>query len=45
MQMVGRGLRGPKTGGTDVCNIITVMDNLRQYADRLAYHYFVQYYI
>ena len=44
MQMVGRGLRGPKNGGTHLCNIITVIDNLRQYADRLAYHYFVQYY-
>ena len=44
MQMVGRGLRGPKNGGTEVCKIITVIDNLREYADRLAYHYFVKYY-
>ena len=44
MQMIGHGLRGRKNGGTDVCKIITVIDNLRQYADRLAYHYFVQYY-
>ena len=44
MQMVGRGLRGPKNGGTDVCKIITVVDNLLQYGDRLAYHYFMEYY-
>lgn len=44
MQMVGRGLRGPKNGGTDVCKIITVVDNLLQYGDRLAHHYFMEYY-
>jgi superfamily II DNA or RNA helicase len=44
MQMVGRGLRGPKNGGTEICKIITVVDNLLQYGDRLAYHYFVKYY-
>jgi len=45
MQMVGRGLRGPKNGGTDQCKIITVVDNLQQYGDRLAYHYFIDYYV
>ena len=44
MQMVGRGLRGPKNGGTKVCKIITVIDNLREYTNKLAYHYFVKYY-
>jgi superfamily II DNA or RNA helicase len=44
MQMVGRGLRGPKNGGTDECKIITVVDNLRQFGDNLAYHYFMNYY-
>ena len=44
MQMVGRGLRGPKNGGTEVCKIITVIDNLREYTNKLAHHYFVQYY-
>jgi superfamily II DNA or RNA helicase len=34
MQMVGRGLRGPKNGGTEICKIITVVDNLLQYGDR-----------
>ncbi len=27
-QMIGRGLRGPKIGGTDKCKIITVKDNI-----------------
>jgi superfamily II DNA or RNA helicase len=44
MQMVGRGLRGPKNGGTESCKIITVVDNLMQYGDRLAYHYFMRHY-
>jgi superfamily II DNA or RNA helicase len=44
MQMVGRGLRGPKNGGTATCKIITVVDNLVQYGDRLAYHYFMRHY-
>jgi superfamily II DNA or RNA helicase len=44
MQMVGRGLRGPRNGGTKTCNIITVVDNLVQYGDRLAYHYFMRHY-
>ena len=44
MQMVGRGLRGPKNGGTETCKIITVVDNLLEYGNRLAYHYFVEYY-
>jgi superfamily II DNA or RNA helicase len=44
MQMVGRGLRGPENGGTETCKIITVVDNLVQYGDRLAYHYFMRHY-
>lgn len=30
-QMVGRGLRGPEFGGTDVCTIITMLDNILNY--------------
>lgn len=30
-QMVGRGLRGPKFGGTKECSIITVIDNIVNY--------------
>jgi superfamily II DNA or RNA helicase len=44
MQMVGRGLRGPRNGGTETCKIITVVDNLFQYKDKLAYHYFKEFY-
>ena len=39
MQMVGRGLRGPKNGGTEHCEIVTVEDNIVNYRERLAYHY------
>jgi superfamily II DNA or RNA helicase len=39
MQMVGRGLRGEKNGGTATCRIVTVLDNLGRFADRHPYHY------
>lgn len=39
MQMVGRGLRGEKNGGTPACRIVTVMDNLGRFQNRHAYHY------
>jgi superfamily II DNA or RNA helicase len=39
MQMVGRGLRGEKNGGTTSCRIVTVVDNLGRFADRHPYHY------
>jgi superfamily II DNA or RNA helicase len=39
MQMVGRGLRGEKNGGTASCRIVTVVDNLGRFADRHPYHY------
>jgi superfamily II DNA or RNA helicase len=44
MQMVGRGLRGEKNGGTAVCRIVTVMDNLGRFQDRHPYHYCRQYF-
>jgi len=28
MQMVGRGLRGMKNGGTATCHVVTVLDNI-----------------
>lgn len=34
MQMIGRGLRGPKNGGTERCRILTVRDNIEGYANR-----------
>jgi superfamily II DNA or RNA helicase len=39
MQMVGRGLRGEKNGGTASCRIVTVVDNLGRFDNRHPYHY------
>lgn len=39
MQMVGRGLRGEKNGGTSYCRIVSVMDNLGRFQDRHPYYY------
>lgn len=44
MQMVGRGLRGEKNGGTAHCRIVTVVDNLGRFQDRHPYHYCKQLY-
>lgn len=38
-QMIGRGLRGPRFGGTDECLVIDVADNL-DIADELAFRRF-----
>ena len=43
MQMVGRGLRGEKNGGTERCRIVTVLDNL-QFEDKHPYHYCEKYF-
>ena len=39
-QMIGRGLRGPKNGGTDRCLVVNVADNLEQYGKELAFRHF-----
>ncbi|MBT2989955.1 MAG: DEAD/DEAH box helicase [Candidatus Thiodiazotropha sp. (ex Ctena orbiculata)] len=44
MQMVGRGLRGEKNGGTPRCRIVTVIDNLGRFQDRHPYHYCKRYF-
>ena len=36
-QMIGRGLRGPKNGGTDRCLIVNVQDNIDNFERRLAF--------
>ena len=36
-QMVGRGLRGPEFGGTEVCHILDCEDNYRQGRPTLGY--------
>jgi superfamily II DNA or RNA helicase len=45
MQMVGRGLRGLANGGTERCRIVTVLDNLRQFACEHPYHRYWQGYL
>lgn len=42
--MVGRGLRGERSGGTAACRVLTVLDNLRSFSNMHAYHYFEPYY-
>jgi superfamily II DNA or RNA helicase len=39
-QMVGRGLRGPKNGGSEDCLIVNVADNVINFADNLAFREF-----
>jgi len=36
-QMIGRGLRGPKNGGSEECLIVNVADNVAQYGEKLAF--------
>ncbi|WP_295623071.1 DEAD/DEAH box helicase [uncultured Lamprocystis sp.] len=38
MQMVGRGLRGQRNGGTETCTILTVLDNLGRFREH-PFHY------
>ena len=39
-QMIGRGLRGPRNGGTETCLVVNVADNLRQFGEELAFRRF-----
>jgi superfamily II DNA or RNA helicase len=39
-QMIGRGLRGPRNGGTERCLLVNVADNVAQYGEALAFHDF-----
>jgi superfamily II DNA or RNA helicase len=36
-QMVGRGLRGPKNGGTEEVLIVNVLDNIVEFGDSIVY--------
>ena len=38
--MIGRGLRGPRNGGTERCLLVNVEDNVAQYGERLAFYEF-----
>ena len=43
-QMIGRGLRGPKIGGTEKCKIIDVKDHIEGFGDHeKVYNYFEEY--
>lgn len=44
MQMVGRGLRGERNGGTARCRIVTVLDNLHQFEGKHPFHYCEKYF-
>jgi superfamily II DNA or RNA helicase len=44
MQMVGRGMRGEKNGGTARCRIVTVLDNLGRFQDKHPYHFCAKYF-
>ncbi len=39
-QIVGRGLRGPKFGGTETCQIVDFTDNYERFGGQQAYHRF-----
>lgn len=41
-QMIGRGLRGPEFGGTEVCKVIDVRDNIKFHGE-LAYEKYGRY--
>jgi superfamily II DNA or RNA helicase len=43
-QMIGRGLRGEKNGGTPEGRVITVQDNLELFGERLVFEHFRQMY-
>ncbi|WP_350274834.1 DEAD/DEAH box helicase family protein [Kribbella sp. HUAS MG21] len=39
-QMIGRGLRGPKNGGSEEVLIVNVLDNFQKFGDLLAFNEF-----
>lgn len=40
IQMIGRGLRGPKNGGKEECLVVNIADTFAQFKDSLAYKKF-----
>lgn len=44
MQMLGRGMRGPKMGGTSRCLNVTLIYNHKRFVHEHPYHYFERYY-
>ena len=43
VQMVGRGLRGPKNGGSERCLVVNLEDTIENVDVDLAYRDFTQY--
>lgn len=41
-QMIGRGMRGPRFGGTPTCTVVDVHDNI-QFQEELAYNWYLPY--
>jgi superfamily II DNA or RNA helicase len=41
-QMIGRGLRGPRNGGSSEVLIVNVQDNITAFGEQLAFHHFDQ---
>jgi len=39
-QMIGRGLRGPRNGGSEEVLIVNVQDNIDAFGEQLAFHHF-----
>jgi superfamily II DNA or RNA helicase len=40
LQMIGRGLRGPKNGGSEEVLIVNVKDNIENFGHKLAFNHF-----
>ncbi|MCA2206676.1 DEAD/DEAH box helicase [Nocardia rosealba] len=40
LQMVGRGMRGPKNGGSEEVLVVNVLDNIVEFGDSIAYESF-----
>jgi superfamily II DNA or RNA helicase len=45
MQMVDRGLRGTRNGGTERCRIVTGLDDLGRFSDRQPFHYCQRFFV
>lgn len=42
-QMIGRGMRGPRIGGTEECTIVDFSDNLERFGVQMAHTRFAEY--
>jgi DNA repair protein RadD len=42
-QMIGRGMRGPRNGGTEECLVVDLADNIQRFEGQMAYGRFEEY--